>query len=196
MRVMKKIIYLFAAAVLALSSCSKGADIVGGGYDYYYYSPGGEYMMHIADDLIAGALEDLEIASQMGKTEITWASRFTGMQIVQAEENVWHLNFKGPFAFDDKSYQTVFTMSATKLNEEEHADWDVIITGTRTEREGYRCSFESLGAITYRAMGTTTGWDYLFGRLSMIVYNNEGKKDGCLMHFDGAPSRAQFIRGL
>jgi len=192
---MKKILYLFAAAVLALSSCSKGADIVGG-YDYYMYSPGREYMMNIADDLTAGALEDLEIAIDMGKTEITWASHFTGMKIVQAQENVWHLNFKGPFAFDGNSYETVFTMSATKLNEEKHADWDVIITGTRTEREGYRCAFESLGVITYKALNTNNGWDYLFGRLSMIVYNKDGKKDGCLMQFEGAPSQAQFVRGL
>ena len=193
---MKKILYLFAAAVLALSSCSKGADIVGGGYDYYYYAPGGEYMMHIADDLMAGALEDLEIACEMGKTEVTWASRFTGMKIVQAEEKVWHLSFEGPFAFDDKSYQTSFTMTATKLNEANHADWEVTITGNRTEREGYRCTFESLGAITYRVLGTSTGWDYLMGRLSMIVYNKDVKKDGCLMHFEGAPSQAQFVRGL
>lgn len=192
---MKKILYLFVAAVLALSSCSKGADIVGG-YDYYMYSPGGEYMMNIADDLTAGALEDLEIAIDMGKTEITWASHFTGMKIEKAEENVWHLSFEGPFPFDDRSYQTAFNMTATKLNEEKHADWDVVINGTRTEREGYRCAFESLGAITYKALNTNNGWDYLFGRLSMIVYNKDGKKDGCLMQFEGAPSQAQFVRGL
>ena len=58
---MKKILYVFAAAVLALSSCTKGADIVGG-YDYYEYTLGGQYMKHIADDLMAGALENLEIA--------------------------------------------------------------------------------------------------------------------------------------
>lgn len=192
---MKKILYLFVATVLVLSSCTKGADIVGG-HDNYVDTPGGQYMMHIADDLMAGALEDLEIALDLGKTEVTWASRLSGMKIVEADENVWYLSFEGPFVFDDQPYQTSFTMTATKVNEEEHADWDVVISGTRTEREGYRCTFESLGAITYKAMGTTTGWDYLFGRLSMIVYNNEGKKDGCLMHFDGAPSRAQFIRGL
>jgi len=192
---MKKTLYILAAVVLVLSSCSKGSDIVGG-HGSYYYSPGGEYMMQIADDLMAGALEDLEIACEMGKTEITWASRFTGMKIVQAEENVWHLSFEGPFDFDGKSYQTTFAMTATKLNEEDHADWDVTITGNRTEREGYRCSFESLGAITYRVLYTNSGWDYLLGRLSMIVYNKDGKKDGCLMYFDGAPSQAQFVRGL
>ena len=193
---MKKFLYLFAAAVMALSACSKGDNDIVGGHDSYYYSPGGEYMMQIADDLMAGALEDLEIACEMGKTEITWASRFTGMKIVQAEENVWHLSFEGPFDFDGKSYQTTFAMTATKLNEEDHADWDVTITGNRTEREGYRCSFESLGAITYRVLYTNSGWDYLLGRLSMIVYNKDGKKDGCLMYFDGAPSQAQFVRGL
>ena len=50
---MKKILYLIAAAVLALSSCTKGADIVGG-YEYNIYTPGARYMICIADDLTAG----------------------------------------------------------------------------------------------------------------------------------------------
>jgi hypothetical protein len=192
---MKKILYVFAAAVLALSSCSKGADIVGG-YDYYEHTLGGQYMMHIADDLVAGALENLEIALELGKTEVTWASHFSGMTIQKADENVWHLSYEGPFAFDDKTYQTAFVMTATKLNEEKHADWDVTITGSRTEREGYRCTFESLGAITYKALYTEQGWDMLYGRLSMLVFNKDTKKDGCMLTFDGAPSQAHFVRGL
>ena len=127
---MKRILYLFAAAVLALSACTKGADVVGG-HDSYYSTPGGRYMMHIADELIAGALENLEIAIEMGKTEVTWASRFSGMKIEKAGENLWHLSFEGLFAFDNKSYQTGFTMTATRLNEKKHADWDVTIQGSR-----------------------------------------------------------------
>ena len=192
---MKKILYVFAAAVLALSSCTKGADIVGG-YDYYEHTLGGQYMKHIADDLMAGALENLEIAIDLGKTEVTWASHFSGMTIQKADENVWHLSFEGPFAFDEKTYQTAFVMTATKLNEEKHADWDVTITGSRTEREGYRCTFESLGTITYKALYTEQGWDMLYGRLSMLVFNKDTKKDGCMLTFDGAPSQAHFVRGL
>lgn len=192
---MKKILYVFVAAVLALSSCTKGADIVGG-YDYYEYTLGGQYMKHIADDLMAGALENLEIAIDLGKTEVTWASHFSGMTIQKADENVWHLSFEGPFAFDEKTYQTAFVMTATKLNEEKHADWDVTITGSRTEREGYRCTFESLGTITYKALYTEQGWDMLYGRLSMLVFNKDTKKDGCMLTFDGAPSQAHFVRGL
>ena len=192
---MKKILYVFAAAVLALSSCTKGADIVGG-YDYYEYTLGGQYMKHIADDLMAGALENLEIAIDLGKTEVTWASHFSGMTIQKADENVWHLSFEGPFAFDEKTYQTAFVMTATKLNEEKHADWDVTITGSRTEREGYRFTFESLGTITYKALYTEQGWDMLYGRLSMLVFNKDTKKDGCMLTFDGAPSQAHFVRGL
>ena len=193
---MKKILYLFAAALLALCSCSKGADVVGGHGYSYNAGPGGRYMMHIVDDIMAGALEDLEIACELGKMDITWASRFTGMKIVQVDENTWHLTFEGPFEFDNNSYQTSFNMTAVKLNEEDHADWDVTMTGNRTERDGYRCSFETLGALTFQAENVENGWDLLFGRLSMIVYNKDGKKDGCLMHFEGAPSQAQFVRGL
>ena len=192
---MKKILYILAVATLTLCACSKGADIVGG-HDHYYYSPGGSYMMHIADDLIAGALEELEMARDMGKTDITWASHFSGMTLIKADENVWQLSFEGPFEFDNQTYHTAFTMTATQLNEKKHADWDISFSGSRTERDGYRCTFESLGAITYQALNTNTGWDRLFGHLSMIVYNKDGKKDGCLLHFDGAPSEAQFVRGL
>jgi len=30
----------------------------------------------------------------------------------------------------------------------------------------------------------------------MIVYDKGGKKDGCMLTFDGAPSKALFVRGL
>ena len=193
---MKKILYLFAAAVLALSACSKGVDKVGGN-DYYYTSPGGEYMMHIPANLMTCALENLEIACEMGKTEVDWASLLPGMKIEEIDENIWYLSFKGLFPFDNKSYQTEFTMVATKLNEEDrYADWDVTISGSRTEREDYRCTFESLGAITYKAENVELGWDMLYGRLSMLVFNKDGKKDGCMLTFDGSPSEAQFVRGL
>ncbi len=133
---MKKTLYIFAAAVLALSSCSKGADIVGGNNNYSS-TAGGSYMMNIADNLMAGALEDLEIALDMGKTEITWASHFSGMTIIKDTGNTWKLSFEGPFAFDGVSYPTSFAMTATRRNENKPADWDVIITGNRTEKEGY-----------------------------------------------------------
>lgn len=193
---MKKTLYILAAAVLALSSCSKGADIVGGNNNYSS-TAGGSYMMNIADNLMAGALEDLEIALDMGKTEITWASHFSGMTIIKDTGNTWKLSFEGPFAFDGVSYPTSFAMTATRLNENKHADWDVIISGQRTEREGYSCQFESVGAITYRCTTpSNSGWNMLYGRLSMIVYNRYGKQDGCLLTFDGAPSQAIFMRGL
>jgi len=193
---MKKILYLFAAAVLALSACSKGADKVGG-HDNYYTSPGGHYMMHIPADLITSALENLEIACEMGKSEVDWASLLPGMKIEEIEDNMWYLSYNGLFPFDNMSYQTEFTMVAIKLNEDDrYANWDVTINGSRTEREDYRCTFESLGSIIYMAENVTEGWDMLYGRLSMLVFNKDGKKDGCMLTFDGSPSEAQFVRGL
>ena len=192
---MKRILFLFAAAALALSACTKGPDMVGG-HDNYNSTPGGRYMMFIADDLMAGALETLEIAREMGKEDVTWASRFSGMKIEKVSDNKWNLNFSGLFAFNNSSYQTEFTMTATSLNENKHANWEVTISGNRSEREGYRCTFESLGAITYQTLGGETGWSQLFGRLSMLVFDKDGKKDGCLLQLAGAPSQAQFVRGL
>lgn len=193
---MKKTLYILAAAVLALCSCSKGSTSIVGGHDNYSYTAGGRYMMYIADDLVAGALEDLEMALDMGKTEITWASRFNGMTIVKDSENTWLLSYEGPFAFDGQSYQTSFTMTATKANELKHANWNTSIVGQRVEREGYRCTFESVGNISYQVLNTNKGWDALYGRLSMLVYRNNEKKDGCILEFNGAPSQATFLRGM
>ena len=194
---MKKILYILAAATLALSSCTRGSDSdIVGGSTVGTQTLGGRYMMHIADNLMAGALENLELALELGKTEITWASHFTGMTLQKQADKTWQLSYSGPFAFDGQSYPTSFTMTATRLNDEKHADWEVSITGERTERESYSCRFESLGAITYRTTYSNNGWNMLYGRLSMVVYNQQGKKDGCLLQFDGAPSQAKFVRGL
>lgn len=193
---MKKTLYILAAAVLALCSCSKGSTSIVGGHDNYSYTAGGRYMMYIADDLIAGALEDLEMALDMGKTEITWASHFTGMTILKDNDNTWTLSYDGPFIFDNMSYPTSFAMTATRLNNNKHADWEVTVSGKRIEREDYSCKFDSVGSIIYRCTNTQKGWDMLYGNLSMIVYNRYGKIDGCLLKFDGAPSQAIFMRGL
>ena len=157
-------------------------------------------LQQVCDEIVVVDSESsdrtVEIAREMGKEEVTWASRFSGMKIEKVSDNKWNLNFSGLFAFDNSSYQTEFTMTATSLNENKHANWEVTISGNRSEREGYRCTFESLGAITYQTLGGETGWSQLFGRLSMLVFDKDGKKDGCLLQLAGAPSQAQFVRGL
>ena len=64
---MKKALYILAIAVMA-AACSKGSRVnpdsaAVGGYSTYNSSPVGQYMMSIADDLIAGASE--EVAAEL-----------------------------------------------------------------------------------------------------------------------------------
>ena len=72
------------------AACSKGSRVnpdsaAVGGYSTYNSSPVGQYMMSIADDLVAGALTELETSFLLEKSEVTWNSRFKGMTIVKAD---------------------------------------------------------------------------------------------------------------
>jgi len=189
---------------MALCACSKGytpvssSDAVGG-KNGYKYSEGKNYMMCIVDDLMACALEDLEIAIKNGKTSVNWASNFTGMQISKLADDKWQLSFSGPLRFDGIAYETTFTMKAErKVNQQAngHANWTTEITGSRTEQKGYSCTFESVDPISFYADGIVNGWNSLHGTLSMIVYDNGKIKDKCLLTLDGRPSEATFVRGL
>ncbi|MBP5483360.1 MAG: hypothetical protein J6X99_03760 [Bacteroidales bacterium] len=201
---MKKIIIIFAAAVMALCACSKGYtpdssyDVVGGKTSYKY-SAGRTYMMCIVDDLMACALEDLEIAIKEGKTSVNWASRFNGMEITKEADDKWQLTFSNPLTIGGSLYDTTFKMMAERIVDQQnngHANWVVEITGSRIEQKGYRCTFESIDPISFNANGISSGWNDLHGTLSMNVYEKDKIKDRCLLTMDGRPSDATFMRGL
>ena len=170
---MKKALYILAVAVMSIA-CSKGSRInpgsaAVGGNNTYTSSPLGQYMMHIADDLVAGALNELETSLLLEKNTVNWNSRFSGMTIVKDDEEVdtWLLTYEGPFTI-----------------------------GTRVEKEGYSCKFDNVGSLTYLTDGSRTGWNQIYGKLSMDVIKDKARIDTGLMVFNGAPSTAQFVRGL
>ena len=189
---------------MALSACSKGyspdsSDDVVGGKTSYKYSAGRTYMMCIVDDLMACALEDLEIAIKEGKTSVNWASRFNGMEINKEADNIWQLTFSKPLTIGGSLYDTTFKMKAERKVSQQtngHMNWVVEISGSRMEQKGYRCTFESVDTISFNADGISSGWNNLHGTLSMIVYENDKIKDRCLLTLDGKPSDATFMRGL
>ena len=201
---MKKAIYILAIAVMA-AACSKGSRInpesaAVGGYSTYNSSPVGQYMMSIADDLVAGALTELETSFLLEKSEVTWNSRFKGMTIVKAGEmdDTWSLTYEGQLTMGGSTYETRFSIVATRevVQEGQHADWTVSVSGTRTEREGYSCKFVGMGSLGYQTGGSRTGWNQIYGKLSMDVFKDKARIDTGLLVFNGAPSTAQFVRGL
>ncbi len=200
---MKKILYI-ALAVLGLSACSKGSNADGdvlGGTNNYSYSYVGRYTMAIADELVAGALEELESALEMGMQKVTWASRFPGMEIISSEPDQWLLTYTGPLMLLKNSYDTNFELVAIKEADPAdgalHASWRVKLKGHRTEREGYTCDFTTVGDVRYEAMaGVKVGWNQIYGKFSLLVYRNREKVDGCQLTFNGSPSQAVFRRGL
>lgn len=201
---MKKALYILAIAVMSIA-CSKGSRInpgsaAVGGNNTYTSSPLGQYMMHIADDLVAGALNELETSLLLEKSTVTWNSRFTGMAIVKDDEEVdtWLLTYEGPFTIDGCTYETRFSIVATRedIMDGQHGDWNVTVTGTRVEKEGYSCKFDNVGSLTYLTDGSRTGWNQIYGKLSMDVIKDKARIDTGLLVFNGTPSAAQFVRGL
>ena len=154
----------------------------------------------VADDLVAGALNELETSLLLDKSEVTWNSRFTGMAIVKddEEEDTWLLTYEGPFTIDGCTYETRFSIVAARedIMEGQHGDWNVTVTGTRVEKEGYSCKFDNVGSLTYLTDGSRTGWNQIYGKLSMAVIKDNARIDTGLLVFNGAPSTAQFVRGL
>lgn len=202
---MKKILYILCAA-LAVSACYKGSfrddsyNVLGGSYRYFS-SPAGEYLMTIADQLVTGALGELETAIDKGAGSVTWASLFPGMTFTPALENQWLITYDGPFTIQGNSYRTSFQIMATReslpVGVSSHSSWSIQLDGSRSEREGYMCQYQSVGEVRYVAEeDVTLGWNKVYGKFSMLVTRNGQKVDNCVLTFSGLPSEAQFIRDL
>lgn len=223
---MKKYILIIAAALAAIA-CTKGnySDTYVGGHNQYALSDGGKYMMHIADNLVTDALDELELAlsvnetlKDMGKSTrylitgpqdleqvgSTWkvisnASHMLGMTMVNTAADTWELTFSNDYSFDNDSYPTTLVMQLVRGAEGQrsfHYDWTAIYSGTRTEKEPYSSSFKTVGAMEYSYSSTQAGWNNVVGKLSMEVYKDKEMIDLCLLTFTGNPSNAQFVRGL
>lgn len=203
---MKKLVYILCAALI-LGACAKGQDAIIGSYGLgasygYTSSPAGEYLMCIADQLVTGALEELETAIKQEAGSVTWPSLFPGMTFTPGLEDQWLISYVGPFSIrEGNSYETSFQILATREALPEgvspHCTWSVQLDGNRIERGGYACQFQSVGEARYVAEPTTSlGWSKVYGKFTMLVTKNGQKVDNCVLTFTGIPSEAQFIRNL
>ena len=197
---MKKLVYILCAALI-LGACAKGPDAVVGGSYAYDYSPAGVYLMCIADQMVTGALGELETAIEQEVGSVTWPSLFPGMTFTPGLEDQWLISYVGPFSISGSSYETSFQIMATREALPEgispHCSWRIQLDGNRIERGGYVSQFQSVGEVRYVAEPTfSLGWSKVYGKFTMLITRNGQKVDNCLLTFTGLPSEAQFIRNL
>lgn len=213
-------------AVLALASCTKtynraNEDSVGSS-SYYQDYPARQYLMSIADNLVTDALGEIESAlwiDGLGAgssvhfdvkegsilTEgVTWTVTgrdrdLNGMKLKNIGADTWELTYTGPYALRGESYPVSFILKAKRgtLIKNNHYNWAVTLSGNRSERDGYSCSFKSNSTVTYTcANDNVTGWNNLDGSYLLTVLKDNKAIDLWIMDFSGAPSKAEFRMGL
>ncbi len=221
---MKKYFILLAIAAVAAVSCSKAKteDIVGGRSQEYNWG-GYSYMMCIADNLTTDALDELEQALLTEERNTSMSSHFemsgsllkegsswrvsteaTPLQNLKIEgkgDYTFQLTYEGNYSFGmGEAYPTHFSIEAKLLRNGEGApgNWKLNIKGGRTERGGYRCTFETPQGIEYsNTLGSqSNGWNQIFGDLYMTVYKDNTTVDLSCLSFNGSPSQAKYTRGL
>lgn len=220
---MKKIT-MIAAAILCLAGCSKEYRPNGivGGNEYYAYSPTKDYMMAIVDNMVTDALEELETAFKvegLGYSSsvrfdksagsildqgITWKvigqeRALLGMTIRNIGSDTWEMAYDGPYSLRGDFYPVNFIMKAKRgsLITGNHYNWGVTLSGNRTEREGYSCTYATNNTVLYMCtQDNTVGWNYLEGSYSLTVMLNGQPIDLWAMIFKGKLSDTEFTRGI
>jgi len=212
---MKKIFILFAV-VAVIVSCDKYDDTFGPS-TYESSSPLELYMLSIADDGVSSVLAELESALQtdpdgvVGKYFYTnnglsltadgavWTVNREGplsgatMKKVTGK-NVWMISYNGDFSMNGTSFPTTFEVTATLADSEigSHMNWDVEFSGTRTEEDGYSCSFSNAEVpVGFKAIENTRNWG-AYGYLLMTVYKENTRIDRILMELRGLRSSSSI----
>lgn len=127
--------------------------------------------------------------------------KVNGLKITCKGDGVWELYREGPYAYSDREeeeeYTTSCTVTATMANSHGHGhfDWKVIFSGSRTEREGYSCIFQSTPDMTYVSDDIQSySWSKCYGSATIMIDKNGEKVDMARMDYDGKDVR--FYRGL
>lgn len=219
-RHMKRMLLFGGLALLLAASCQKAEDAFGGHMDESD-NPVREYMITLADDLVAASLEELEIALQtdplspsaqafyiiegnLDTPGSTWTIRrecpLKGLVIRCGQTNDglpgWSMEFEGDFKLSGESYPTRFSMWAHQGDETQsissHIDWIVSeFSGERFEREGYACSFGTTSPLSFNAMPEDYLW-YSYGTLYMYVHKGKTLVDTAYLRLNGPRSSASF----
>ena len=222
---MKKIV-IIAAALACLAGCQQhyspnGYEIVGGN-EYYSYNPTREYMMAIVDNMVTDALEELETAFKVEglgnatsirfdksagsilEQGVTWKitgqeRSLLGMTIKNIGSDTWEMAYDGSYSLLGDIYPVNFIMKAKRgsLISGNHYNWGVTLSGNRTEREGYSCTYATNNTVLYMCtQNNTVGWNHLEGSYSLTVILNGQPIDLWAMVFKGKLSDTEFTRGI
>ena len=224
-RHMKRTVILAGMALLLMTACSKANHDYFGGHTHSSDNPVQEYMLTLADDLLTASLEELEDALQANPQDpvaralydiqgndlnlsgSTWTIRrecpLKGLVLRCEPENgqtAWTLSFDGDLELAGESYPTRFSIRLRPedggQNQSSHINWTVFeFSGSRTEREGYNCSFGlASSTILFRALLADYVWNP-YGSLQMKVFKNQDLVDVAYLTLAGAPSASTFVHG-
>jgi len=223
---MKKYIVILAAALAVFSSCNKKYEAVGDQSKDNAYARA--YMMYIVDNLATDILNLFEDAFQVNADVNHRTTQFDvsggdfctvgtvwtvnsdtnpmkGLKMECTGENRWTAVYNGNYKFgDSSSFPTNVSMSLERADESAqkgHFNWNIRLTGERTENKGYTCKFRTDKDVTYgvssRISNSKGGWDVLTG-----IYFLDVMKDGKVVDYwtfemnGSSAANAIFSRGL
>ena len=218
---MKKIKNIFglAACVLLMAACAQDVPEDAFGNTTVPDNPLMSYMTTIADSFVCDNLRELESALSasesggLGKyfyenngkalTEdgAVWTvkkeSNLRGLKIEKVS-GAWKLSYSGKYAFSgNPEYETSITIIAEQADPAAtgHQSWNLIIDGTRTEENGYSCTFSSVDMpVRYKMIGGDNLLWNAFGYIMMTVYKNDTQVDKVVMELAGGKSDSSKVR--
>ena len=211
---MKTRLFLLSLAAASLfTACSKAdADDAFGGHTDSFDEVR-DYMTAIADELVTQNLQELETALSASQNDgmaryfyktngkaltedgavwtVTREGVLYGLVISKyaGQENCWTLVFDGDFKLNGYTYPTKYTMTVTAADASisPHRSWNVVIAGERHEEDGYNCTFQSDGTISYPALSEDKLWN-AYGYLLMTVFEGKKQIDKVVMQLKGGKS--------
>ena len=178
--------------------------------------------MAIVDNMVTDALEELETAFKVEglgnatsirfdksagsilEQGVTWKitgqeRSLLGMTIKNIGSDTWEMAYDGPYSLLGDIYPVNFIMKAKRgsLISGNHYNWGVTLSGNRTEREGYSCTYATNNTVLYMCtQDNTVGWNHLEGSYSLTVILNGQPIDLWAMVFKGKLSDTEFTRGI
>ena len=219
-RDMKKTALLAGLSLLLVTACYKADYDAFGGHTDTDENPVKEYMLTLADDMVAASLEELESALQMEpQDQVTqsyyvvqgdlhsggrWTLRrecpLKGLvirNVIQTEGLMgWLLEFDGDLNLSGYIYPTHFMVQAEhQPTQNAHTDWSITkFSGHRTEQQGYRCTFDISSGLLFDALQEDYRWNAR-GTIHMDVYKDDTLVDTAYLTLKGPRSAAVFVHG-
>ena len=187
--------YLLSLVALlsAAWSCSFDSDSFNGSNSGE--NGGKYYMLSIADDLVVDKLNDLEVWMWTGK--VPAAVEGGTKNIEKLDDGDYLVNGNEKCSMGGNSFDTQYTIRAHPVTEvsNHHYNWDVTVSGTRIERDGYMGEFWSDGELSYITDGSLN-WDTCKGILYLKVYRKGEKIDLSALELNGTKEQIRYTRGL